>query len=55
MWRPPTFDTERVWLEAAAGVGVCRDKEKVAARCKGGNIGGQLRNINNTLPVSGVE
>lgn len=41
----PTFDTECVHLEAAAGVGVCGDEEEVVANGEGGNIGGQLRKM----------
>lgn len=37
------MDTERAELEAAAGVGVCGDEEKVVAHGKGRDVGCQLR------------
>lgn len=48
----PTFDTECVHLEAAAGVGVCGDEEEVVANGEGGNIGGQLRKMKTYTNVS---
>lgn len=38
----PTCQTGRVELQAATGVRVCGDEEKVAAHGKGRDVGGQL-------------